>query len=212
MNVMSVSLLRLQNGDIALFYVRKNSLSDARARMRISKDEAKTWSAPVLCVTDRVGYFVLNNDRVIQLENGRLFMPVSLHQTTDTEWSDKGRISTYYSDDNGSTWQSGVEVPNPENVWLQEPCVVELKDGRIMMFLRTDAGVQYQSFSEDSGETWILARAGNIPSPRSPASIERIPSTGDLLLVWNNNGTEQRRTSLCVAISTDEGRTWENIN
>ena len=46
MNVMSVSLLRLQNGEIALFYLRKNSETDCIPFMRISSDEAKTWSEP----------------------------------------------------------------------------------------------------------------------------------------------------------------------
>ena len=37
MNVMSVSLLRLQNGDIAFFYLRKNSTEDCIPMLRISK-------------------------------------------------------------------------------------------------------------------------------------------------------------------------------
>src|SRR5687768_1191742 len=56
MNVMSVSLLRLQNGDIALFYARKNSEEDCIPMMRISKDEARTWSGPVTCIADVPGY------------------------------------------------------------------------------------------------------------------------------------------------------------
>ena len=72
MNVMSVSLLRLKNEEIALFYIKKNSNEDCIPMMRISVDEAKTWSDPVPCITDKQGYFVLNNDRVIQLENGRI--------------------------------------------------------------------------------------------------------------------------------------------
>ena len=50
MNVMSVSLLRLKDGRIALFYVRKNSISDCRPYLRYSSDEAKTWSEPI-CVS-----------------------------------------------------------------------------------------------------------------------------------------------------------------
>ena len=41
-NVMSVSLERLPGGEIALFYLVKNSLVDCRPSMRISRDEAKT--------------------------------------------------------------------------------------------------------------------------------------------------------------------------
>lgn len=212
-NVMSVSLLRLKNGDIALFYVKKNSISDCIPLMRISKDEAQSWSEPVICITEKDGYFVLNNDRVIQLKNGRIMMPVSLHKTPeDSVFNKKGRIFSYYSDDNGQTWKtSGQEVPNSENILLQEPGLVELKKGVLLMFMRTDAGVQYISYSKDKGKTWSPAARSNIVSPRSPASIERIPSTGDLLMVWNNNGNDQTRTPLNTAISKDEGKTWENI-
>src|SRR5215469_2852757 len=50
MNVMSVSFLRLRDGRIALFYLRKNSISDCRPYLRYSRDEAKTWSEPTLCI------------------------------------------------------------------------------------------------------------------------------------------------------------------
>src|SRR3990172_11642821 len=66
MNVMSVSLLRLQNGEIALFYLRKNSLEDCRSYMRLSTDEARTWGPPTLC-TPPPAYYVVNNDRVVQV-------------------------------------------------------------------------------------------------------------------------------------------------
>src|SRR5690625_7675485 len=58
-NVMSVSLLRMDNGEIALFYVRKNSMRDCIPMMRTSSDEGMTWSEPIACITDREGYFVL---------------------------------------------------------------------------------------------------------------------------------------------------------
>ncbi len=213
LNTMSVSLLRLQNEAIALFYARKNSHTDCRPLCRISQDEALNWSEPVDCITDREGYFVLNNDRVIQMRNGRLILPVSLHEAPDMKWSNGGIINTYFSDDSGFSWQSGQIVENPDGVILQEPGTVELKDGRLLMFMRTDAGVQYISYSMDGGENWSPAHASGIVSPLSPASIERIPSTNDLVLVWNNNDGQiaqiaGKRTPLSIAISDDDGKTW----
>lgn len=214
LNVMSANLLRLDNGNIALFYLQKESLTNCRPVIRISTDEAKTWSEPQECIKDKVGYYVLNNDRVIQLSNGRLILPVSLHATPETEWSNHGSISVFYSDDYGNSWHQSSEVANPDSVMLQEPGVVTLNDGKIMMFIRTDSGVQYVSHSSDNGMSWSPAEASNILSPRSPASIERIPSTGHLLMAWNNNGGDDpsiagKRTPFNVAISKDEGKSWQ---
>ncbi|SHM53661.1 BNR repeat-like domain-containing protein [Cyclobacterium lianum] len=214
MNVMSVSLLRLQNGDIAMFYLRKNDTDDCIPMMRISKDETESWSDPVPCITDKEGYFVLNNDRVIQLEDGRLMLSVARHAGPDMEWSGKGDIFSYYSDDNGENWHSSEEVPNPEDIVLQEPGLVELEDGSILMFIRSNAGVQCYSYSQDRGETWSEVEKSTLVSPVSPATIERIPSTGDLLAVWNNNLSDdpeisRLRTPLNAAISKDQGKTWE---
>jgi len=216
MNVMSVSLLRLQNGSIALFYLRKNSETDCIPMMRISTDEAKTWSNPVACITDKKGYFVLNNNRVIQLKNGRLLLAVALHENKEGKFSEKGRLFAYYSDDSGLTWHCSEEVPNPSEVVAQEPGLIELKDGTILMIIRAVGGFQQLSFSKDKGRTWSPMEASNINSPLSPASIARIPSTGDLLLVWNNNDgsnpqTAGKRTPLTVAVSKDEGKSWQHI-
>ncbi|SHM53687.1 BNR repeat-like domain-containing protein [Cyclobacterium lianum] len=216
MNVMSVSFLRLQDGSIALFYARKNSLDDCTPYMRISHDEAVTWSEPVSIISDTEGYFVLNNDRVIQLPGGRLLAPVSLHKVAGKDFSMRGRIYCYYSDDSGETWQRSMELPNPKEVVLQEPGLVSLKTGTIKMWLRTDRGVQYLSESHDNGNTWQEVYASDIPSPRSPASLRRIPKTGDLLLIWNNNdgsidGKASFRTPLTAAVSKDEGNSWIHI-
>lgn len=220
-NVMSVSFLRLQNDDIALFYAMKNSLVDCIPHMRISKDEGFSWSKAIACITDRPGYYVLNNDRVIQLSSGRLALPVALHNKPEWEKPDwQGIVLCYVSDDNGASWRRSKTAQKGYNeegsrITVQEPGVIELIDGRLMMFCRTDAGSQYLSYSQDKGESWTPLKPSNIISPVSPASIERIPSTGHLLLVWNNHRgidaqLKGKRTPLCVAISRDDGLTWEN--
>jgi sialidase-1 len=214
MNIMSVSLLRLDNGDIALFYLRKNSESDCLPMMRISKDEAISWSEAKTCVEDP-GYYVMNNDRVIQLENGRLIFPLSLHKTPDTEVSAMGKLICYYSDNDGENWIRSTAIENTNHVISQEPGLIELNDNKLLLFCRTESGVQYFSFSDDHGETWSPLEPGNIKSPLSPASIERIPNTGDLLLLWNNNYETGRdggkRTPFTLAISKDEGKKWQKI-
>jgi hypothetical protein len=221
-NVMSVSLLRLQDGQIALFYIRKDSPADCRVCLRTSSDEAQTWSKPTTCIKDEVGYYVMNNDRAVQLARGRIVLPVALHNTAKMakpDWA--GVVMCYLSDDMGRTWRRSKSRLTTidsakKRITTQEPGVVELKDGRLMMWARTTAGSQYISYSSDSGETWSPFGPSKIIAPCSPASIKRIPRTGDLLLVWNNHDQVDaahrgKRTPLTTAISRDEGQTWEKI-
>lgn len=218
LNVMSVSLLRLASGQIALFYLRKTSKEDCRPLMCISSDEAETWSQPTVCITDKVGYYVLNNDRAVQLRAGRLVLPVAWHQGPGRARDTAGVIMCYLSDDNGKTWRRSKDsfkgyAPNGQRITVQEPGIVELKGGQLMMFIRTNTGNQYICHSQDGGETWSKAQPSNLASPLSPASIEHIPWTNDLLCVWNDHSgihkyPAGRRTPLCLAISQDEGKTW----
>jgi sialidase-1 len=226
-NIMSVSLLRLQDGRIALFYLRKDGPADCRPIMRVSTNEAQTWSAPQVCIGDaEVGYYVLNNDRAVQLKSGRLVLPMARHDdlTKPDQFNHTPRTMCYLSDDNGLTWRRSKTVLNEHwdlNVALQEPGVVELKDGRLMMFCRTHTDYIYRSFSSDGGDTWTPAeRYPGLYAPLSAPAIERIPRTGDLLLVWNHHEGiatnaaspyHGKRTPYNVAISRDEGATWENV-
>ena len=224
LNVMSVSLLRLQSGEIALFYVRKNSKADCRPVMRRSFDEGKTWGEPTVCITDEVAYYVLNNDRVVQLKNGRLLFAVAHHSLPDGKRDYLGKVLTYFSDDNGKTWRRGkselqVLAADGKRCVAEEPGVVELKDGSVLMWIRSDAGCQYMCRSFDRGETWSEPQPSALVAPRAPASIKCLP-TGDLLAIWNDHTNRPdeaklapkwsngRRTPLTAAISRDEGRTW----
>ena len=218
LNVMSVSLLRLAGGQIALFYLRKTSQEDCRPLMCTSVDETQSWSQPTVCITDKVGYYVLNNDRAVQLSTGRLILPVAWHQGPGEARDSAGIIMCYLSDDNGRSWRRSKDSfkgyrPDGQRITVQEPGVVELKDERLMMFMRANAGSQYICYSQDGGDTWSKVQPSNVISPLSPASIKRIPWTGELLCVWNDHSGAHgypagRRTPLCLALSRDEGKTW----
>ncbi|MBP5321475.1 MAG: exo-alpha-sialidase [Kiritimatiellae bacterium] len=228
MNVMSVSLLRLQSGEIALFYLRKNSETDCRPYLRRSTDEAKSWSEPIPCVPpDPDAYYVLNNSRATQLKSGRIVLPLCWHSSGGTkriaDWA--GEIVCYLSDDNGKTWRQGKQRFKTfdaagKRVTSQEPGIIELKDGRVMMYFRTTHGQQWICHSTDGCETWSRPAPSAIGSPCSPATIKRL-SNGDLFLVWNDHGRfpqmrtrgpswgAGQRSPLAVAISKDEGKSWQ---
>ena len=188
LNTMSVTLRRLPDGRIALFYLVNETSSDCRPYLRISDDEGKSWGDRIALVSDP-SYNVVNNDRVAILDGGRILVPVARHP-----WNGGGArpgirrradIFCLVSDDGGATWREGNRAPNPDEIMFQEPGVCELSDGRVLMNIRTDAGSQYFAYSSDGGQSWSSPIPSVLDSPLSPALIKRIPGSDDLLAVWN---------------------------
>ena len=232
-NTMSVSLLRLADGRCALVYLVKNGFHDCRPRFLTSEDEGATWSEPVLAIP-APGYFVVNNDRLVQLSSGRLVIPASFHRMKGEDagaWDSfdgRGIAMFFLSDDGGRTWREARTwwaLPVAASSGLQEPGVVELSRRRLFAFARTSAGYQYGMTSGDGGETWSPPVPTRFIGPCSPLSMKRIPATsrlgaGDLLAAWNDRSGQfalpapakesWSRTPLVAATSADDGRTWHH--
>ncbi|MCF7688366.1 MAG: glycoside hydrolase [Cephaloticoccus sp.] len=227
-NVMSVSFLRLHDGRIALFYVQKNSALDCRLRLRTSNDEGGSWSEPTLC-NPASGYFVTNNDRVVQLASGRLIAPAAYHRPKSADGdieagiNNHGEAVFFISDDAGATWREGTQrlrIASSIDTGLQEPGVIERLDGSLYGWARTSAGQQWEFSSTDQGETWTIPQPSRFKSPASPLSLKSIATDPLWLAVWNDiprpiaeeNGFAKNsswgRTPLAVATSRDEGATW----
>lgn len=241
MNVMSPSLLRLQDGRILFVYLRKEAGENATVRCRpmacYSTDEMASFSA-ARPLSAALGYDGVNNDRVIQMRSGRLVVPVAQHRfrMPSRAVPDRGHapilsnpaVNVFLFSDNGETWFESLTncyccFPNGRG--LQEPGVIEMKDGRLWAWMRTgwqgengQGGRQWQSFSADAGQVWSTPEPSQFLSPCSPLSMKRIPATGDLLAVWNDHSgrcltasalpSSKNRTPLVSAISRDDGATW----
>lgn len=252
-NVMSVSLLRLNDGRIALFYLQKiagdTETIATRVMMKTSSDEGQTWSEETDCTAGMpLGYRVVNNARIIRLKSGRVLIPVAWHRfhgTGDYDMDNDAELYCIWSDDDCATWQRGKgyyidemegkvgkyvpgckenqlcklakasdedKAPAGKRVITQEPGIIELNDGSVLMYIRANTGYQWYASSRDGGETWEDLRPAPYVGPLSPATMRRL-ADGRLLLIWNDHeGREEElgraRTPLTLAISTDEGQSW----
>ncbi|MHB0936612.1 MAG: sialidase family protein [Armatimonadota bacterium] len=227
-NVMSTSLLRLQDGRIALFYLRKNSDDDCQPYLRASTDEGETWSEPTLCSPIK-GYYCLLNDQAVQLSTGRIILPVSSHRITK-EKNAGSSIVYFLSDDAGQSWRQARDTWIPQvrgESMVAEPGIVERRDGSLYCYARTGLGRQWESTSPDGGESWSAPQRSRFRCAQAPMNIKRIPAAGDLLAVWNDltprwgvpkkklvhgwaNDSSWGRTPLVAAISKDDGYSWRH--
>lgn len=130
------------------------------------------------------------------------------------------------SADGGQTWKlSSSKLTSPcdkgyngNNYGAIEPTILELKDGRVWMLMRTQTGFLYESFSQD-GIHWEQARPSPFHSSTSPAALVRLPDER-IVVIWNNceqppkhdnAGVYGGRDALHAAISDDDGKTWRGF-
>ena len=217
-NVMSVGFLRLHSGTLLFgFAVKNHPAEDCRYTVRHSDDEGETWSEPILAIPEP-GYFVVNNDHLLQTREGRLLIPAA--RSIDARYH---CVSTCFcSDDEGRTWQRPapyLDLPDSA-VGLQEPGIVECADGTLWMYMRTDRGCIHASRSADGGESWSAPEPTSLVAPVAPASARRLPGRDEILILYNDRrgvpysadrGTAfHHRTPLTAAVSSDGGRSWHS--
>lgn len=229
-NLMSVSLLRMGNGDVGLFYLRRKGNTLLEMVLRRSADEGRTWSEPVP-VTTRQGFFVVNNDRVIRLQNGNILVPAAEHKKMMSNdrnvfFDARSEAVFFLSEDDGCTFRElyGKGVMPYASICksgLQEPGVLEMKNGCIWAWARTDLGAQWEMYSFTGGETWTPAAPSCFTGPQSPLCVKRL-SDGRMLALYNPvplyNGKSATvngiwtggRTPLSVRVSCDDGAHWDD--
>lgn len=202
------SLLKLNKDTILSFFFGKESNYIIDIYIKKSTDNGLTWSNPEKINTIKNEYQHAAASRAILLSNGRILLPMAIGGTGTQNY-----VFCYYSDDKGETW-TATKLFKMKNNELYEPCIEELETGRLIMTLRNQSGKIIFAFSDDNGLTWIDFLKSNIDSPDAPSVIARVPGTEDLILIWNNNTRikdYQNRSPLSLAISHDDGKTWDYL-
>ncbi|GAB3986227.1 hypothetical protein GCM10028807_03190 [Spirosoma daeguense] len=137
----------------------------------------------------------LTRNKVTVLASGEWLLP-------SYNWINN-QSTVYVSRDRGETWtlQGG---PLNESSYFFEHMVVELNTGRLWMLQRR----MKESFSDDKGKNWTeLKDKPEFTSPDSRLFIRRLTS-GNLLLVFNEDKERKTRKNIVAKLSEDDGHTW----
>ena len=193
-----------------------------------SEDDGQTFSEPVDIThvfeefkTDfKFRVFAIGPGHGIQLDNGRLIVPV---------WLAKRHIhrpsvaSVIYSDDHGKNWHRSEIILGPL-VNPSETVAVQLADGSVLLNIRNEAEISRRavSISKDGTSNWskpVFDKA--LLEPVCFASIIRLTSEKkedkNRILFVNPDSIEgeptavfnlRPRQNLSVKISYDECKTW----
>jgi sialidase-1 len=209
-NVKHPNLLRLPSGEILFTFVRRDSPAERNIFLKRSVDECETWSEPVQISSP--GWYCNANDHALILSSGRIILPTHGVRGGGPYRGGESKLEAFmhFSDDSGKTWKRSADSMFTSGRGCHEPSVVELSNGRLLCLLRTTLKRVFESYSDDGGDHWSEPKPTELRAPDSPPVVRRIPTTGDLLVLWNNIETERNlpRTPLTAAISRDEGKTW----
>lgn len=140
---------------------------------------------------------------------GVIIAPASTEQG---DWKAFFDIST----DGGATWTKTAYVATPKTGLLKkgvemiQPTLWEDSDGVIHALFRTKSNYVYRSDSYDGGFTWCQAYKTSLPNNNSGIDL-CVTDNGWIWLAYNPISTQGLRYKLVLAVSKDNGNSWETV-
>ncbi len=194
----------LQNyGDfVRLYYKVGSEIAHWVTKYTDSYDKGATWTpAKELVEGDTSGGRGPVKNKCLVTKNGTIIAPSSTEQG---DWKCFFDIST----DGGKTWTRTDYVESDKQ--MIQPALWEDLDGNVHAFFRTKAGKIYRSDSYDGGYTWCKAYATSLPNNNSGVDCV-MTDNGWLWLAYNPISVNGLRYKLTLAVSKDNGQTWEKV-
>jgi predicted neuraminidase len=193
-------LWRLPDGEVLLFYKAGPSPETWSALVKRSRDGGRTWSEPELLAAGILGPI---KNKPIAGRGGEIVAGTSVESYRAwTSWVD-------ISPDGGRTWSrhGPIVVPGVAQGNIQ-PSLWRCGDGRLRMVVRTTERVGRICLAEsaDDGRTWTTARQTSLPNPNAGIDAVKL-ADGRVLLAYNH--TPKGRSPLNLAVSADDGDTWQ---
>lgn len=177
------------------------------AAVRRSKDAGASWSPVEYWPAGLLGPI---KNKPLVLADGTIVAGSSVESYgTWACWVER-------SSDGGKTWTKhgpitapGARFGGPRSSGVIQPAIVQLRDGRLRMYVRStaDIGKVCWSDSTDGGRTWSPARPTELPNPNSGIDAVGLKD-GRIVLVYNHS--ERGRSPLNVAVSSDGDR-WNRF-
>ena len=205
-------------GRLHLLYCRDYTVADGGVWHRFSDDDGVTWSEPCE-ITDATcpdlhNAFAFGPGHGICTDDGMLMVPIwMVLKTAGVELHKHGPsvLHTFFSRDNGQTWQLGERIEATAAVASpNETVAAQREDGSILLTIRSAATHRAKAASPTGVNGWsapVLDKA--LPDPKCFGSMIRFRfPDGQFALLHVNCASETARRNVVLRASFDGGETW----
>ena len=158
--------------------------------LSFSEDEGNTWTEPYLTEVEGICA-----DRVLAVRNDLWLMAIPHFLG---RFPDSYRMEVAHSYDGGLTWPISALAAEQEGFQHDEPSLVALPDGRLLMVMRENVHTNRPShyvISEDEGRVWSTPRPTPFYGDRPSAGLLQ---NGRLLVAYRNVEPAPGETKLKV--------------
>ena len=163
---------------------------------------------------------------ILQTRDGRIVLCTTMLLHNPGRHS----VLTYASDDDGRTWTASNTIDlggNGNHDGVSEATALELRDGTLLKYIRTNWGRFWRALSHDGGRHWHPYGPAPIACSSAPGVLVRLHG-GRVALLWNRPFPEGKRSvplrggdgmwsatpasvfrhELSIAFSDDDCATW----
>ncbi len=162
-----------------------------------SNDQGETWSNPTLFLS-KPGF--MGKTQPVENAKGEIIFPL-YHEADYCPY-------TYLIRDVDDLLSSVLTAETMARGKAIQPSLCTLSNNRILMATRTRMGSIWKSVSQNNGYSWSILQPTTLENPDSGIDLFNT-STFMIGVVYNPSASS--RNSLAVAISDDDGDSWNSI-
>ncbi len=206
-------LYQMPDGEIILFFKIGLKVADWTGWLVRSNDGGKTWSKREALPKGFIGPVKnkpeLINNRLVcgsSTEGDGWRLHFEIYDLATKQWKYVGPIEA----------EDAIRTDKPEKaqpIFIIQPSIIKLKDGRLQVLCRTRNAKIGTSFSSDGGDTWSKVTLIDVPNNQSGTDAVTLKD-GRHALIYNNFETllgtpKGPRTPISIALS-DDGTNWQH--